>query len=48
METLQANFLDQLQQMGSKYYKVLPVNLDKISSKKVKCHQKNKNVNKNW
>ena len=40
METLQANFLDQLQQMGSKYYKVLPVDLDPISSKKVKCHQK--------
>ena len=40
MKTLQANFLDQLQQMGSKYYKVLPVDLDQISSKKVKCHQK--------
>ena len=46
METIQANFLDQLQKMGSKYYKVLPVNLDPISSKKVKCHQKNKNVDK--
>ena len=48
METLQANFLDQLQQMGSKYYKVLPVDLDQISSKKVKCHQKTKMLTKNW
>ena len=38
METLQTNFLDQLQQMGSKYFKVLSVNFDEISSKKVKCH----------
>ena len=38
METLQAHFLNQLQKMGSKYYKVLPVNFDEISAKKVKCH----------
>ena len=38
MEALQAHFLNQLQQMGSKYYKVLPVNFDEISAKKVKYH----------
>ena len=38
METLEAHFLNQLQKMGSKYYKVLPVNFDEISAKKVKCH----------
>ena len=38
METLQAHFLNQLQKMGSKYYKVLPVNFDEISAKKVKYH----------
>ena len=38
METIQANFLKQLKMMGSRYCKVLPTNINEISSKKVSCH----------